>query len=217
MDEIVVGIDGRVLPMPEMQISRLNPFVKTNWWKRGFEVALWNSRLVVLFAVVTSVLAGLDLFFVIGLESFRVLLNLVRSSDLAMGVDQKEAILRESILRMISLIDGYLLGAFMFIFGFGMYELFLADIQEARSSPASGRILHIKSLEDLKTRLGKVILIILIVEVFKDAYDIKAHSALDLLYIAAAIALIGLALYLTHSSAPEKKTGPSEGDGPGGN
>ena len=114
-----------------------------------------------------------------------------------MGVDQKEAILRESILRMISLIDGYLLGAFMFIFGFGMYELFLADFQAARSSPASGRILQIKSLEDLKTRLGKVILIILIVEVFKDAYDIKAHNTLDLLYIAAAIALIGLALYLT--------------------
>ena len=191
--------------------------MKTNWWKRGFETALWKSRLVVLFAVVTSVLAGLDLFFVIGLESFRVLLNLVRSADLAMGVDQREAILRESILRMISLIDGYLLGAFMFIFGFGMYELFLADIQEARSSPASGRILHIKSLEDLKTRLGKVILIILIVEVFKDAYDIKAHSTLDLLYIAAAIALIGLALYLTHSSAPDQKTRPQEGDGSGGN
>ena len=179
-----------------------------------FEAALWNCRWIVLFSVVTSVLAGLDLFFVIGLESFRVLLNLVRSSDLAMGVDQKELILRDSILRMISLIDGYLLGAFMFIFGFGMYELFLADFQAARSSPASGRILQIKSLEDLKTRLGKVILIILIVEVFKDAYDVKAHSTLDLLYVAAAIALIGLALYLTHSSAPAKKTGPQEDDGP---
>jgi hypothetical protein len=86
--------------------------VKTNWWKRGFETALWNSRLVVLVAVVTSVLA---------------------------------------------------------------------------------------------------------VEIFKDAYDIKAHSTLDLLYIAAAIALIGLALYLTHSSGPEKKTGPQEGDAPSDN
>ncbi len=60
-----------------------------------------------------------------------------------------------------------------------------------------------------------MILIILIVEVFKDAYDIKAHSTLDLLYVAAAIALIGLALYLTHGSAPGKKTGPQEGGGPG--
>jgi uncharacterized membrane protein YqhA len=93
----------------------------------------------------------------------------------------------------------------MFIFGFGMYEFFLADLQEARSSTASGRILQIKSLEDLNTRLGRAILIILIVELFKDAYDVKVQSPLDLLYIAAAIALIGLALYLTHSSGSEKE------------
>jgi uncharacterized membrane protein YqhA len=37
----------------------------------------------------------------------------------------------------------------MFIFGFGLYELFLSDLQEARSSQASGRILRIKSLDDL--------------------------------------------------------------------
>jgi uncharacterized membrane protein YqhA len=122
-----------------------------------------------------------------------------------LACDQREGLLRESVLRMISLIDGYLLGAFMFIFGFGLYELFLADLQEARSSLASGRILQIKSLEDLKTRLGRVILIILIVEIFKDAYEVKAHSPLDLLYIAATVALIGLALYLTHSSEPAKE------------
>ena len=94
----------------------------------------------------------------------------------------------------------------MFIFGFGLYELFLADFQEARSSEASGRILRIKSLDDLKTRLGKVILIILIVEIFKDAFQIKADSPLDLLYVAATIALIGLALYLTRGSGAVRKT-----------
>ena len=174
-------------------------------WKRAFENALWNTRWVVLFAVITSVLAGLDLFVVLGLESFRVVVGLAHSANPTIAIDQREALLRQGILRMISLIDGYLLGAFMFIFGFGMYELFLADLQEGRSSPASGRILQIKSLEDLKTRLGRVILIILIVETFKDVYAVKAQSALDLLYIAAAIALIALALYLTRSSEPEKE------------
>jgi uncharacterized membrane protein YqhA len=174
-------------------------------WKKAFENVLWKSRLVVLFAVITSVLAGLDLFVVVGMESFRVLVSLAHSADPMLASDQREGLLRESVLRMISLIDGYLLGAFMFIFGFGLYELFLADLQEARSSLASGRILQIKSLEDLKTRLGRVILIILIVEIFKDAYEVKAHSLLDLLYIAATVALIGLALYLTHSSEPVKE------------
>src|SRR5580704_12202215 len=163
--------------------------------------------MVVLFAVITSVLAGIVLFCVIGIESLRVLLNMLHYADPTIAPDQREVILRQSILREIALIDGYLLGAFMFIFGFGLYELFLADFQEARSSQASGRILRIKSLDDLKT-LGKVILIILVVEIFKDAFEIKAESPLDLLYVAATIALIGLALYLTRGSESEKKAAP---------
>jgi uncharacterized membrane protein YqhA len=177
--------------------------------KSVFEKVLWNSRFVVLFAVITSVLAGVALFCVIGVESLRVLASLVRYADPTLALDQREVILRQGILREIALIDGYLLGAFMFIFGFGLYELFLADFQEARSSEASGRILRIKSLDDLKTRLGKVILIILIVEIFKDAFEIKATSPLDLLYVAATIALVGLALYLTRSSGSERKAEPT--------
>jgi uncharacterized membrane protein YqhA len=180
-----------------------------NWWKKGFEIALWNSRFVVLLAVVTSVLAGVALFCIFGIESLRVLANVFHYLDPTMVLEQREALLRESVLRLISLIDGYLLGAFMFIFDFGLYELFLSDLQEARSSQASGRILRIKSLDDLKTRLAKVILIILIVEIFKDAFAIKAQTPLDLLYVAAAIALIGLSLYLTHGSESEKKTEPA--------
>jgi uncharacterized membrane protein YqhA len=177
--------------------------------KTVFEKVLWNSRFVVLFAVITSTLAGVVLFCVIGVESFRVLASMVQYADPTMALDQRDGILRQSILREIALIDGYLLGAFMFIFGFGLYELFLADFQEARSSEASGRILRIKSLDDLKMRLGKVILIILIVEIFKDAFEIKAHSPLDLLYVAAAIALVGLALYLTRGSGSGKNSEPT--------
>jgi uncharacterized membrane protein YqhA len=177
--------------------------------KSVFEKVLWNSRFVVLFAVITSVLAGVALFCVIGVESLRVLASLVRCADPTLALDQREVVLRQGILREIALIDDYLLGAFMFIFGFGLYELFLADFQEARSSEASGRILRIKLLDDLKTRLGKVILIILIVEIFKDAFEIKATSPLDLLYVAATIALVGLALYLTRGSGSEKKAEPT--------
>jgi len=129
--------------------------------KTVFEKVLWNSRYVVLIAVISSVLAGVVLFCVIGLESLRTLASLSGYANLTMALEERDAILRQGILREIALIDGYLLGAFMFI--------------------------------------------ILIVEIFKDAFDIKAHSPLDLLYVAAAIALIGLALYLTRGSELEKK------------
>jgi uncharacterized membrane protein YqhA len=99
-------------------------------------------------------------------------------------------------------------------FGFGLYELFLTDLGEARLSRTSGRILRIKSLDDLKARLAKVILIILIVETFKDAFELKAQSPLELLYLGATIALIGLALYLTHGSESEKNLEPSAGQEP---
>jgi uncharacterized membrane protein YqhA len=180
-----------------------------NRWKRGFEITVWNSRLIVVFAVIPSIAVGVVLFCINAIESLRVLPDLLRSIDLTMAADQREKLLKQSLLREISAIDGYLLGAFMLIFAFGLYELFLADLEAARSSRTSGRILQIRSLDDLKTRLAKVILIILIVETFKDAFGVKAETALELLYVGATIALIGLALYLTHGSEPEKNPAPA--------
>ena len=178
--------------------------------RKWFESALWSSRLVVLLAVITAVLAGVALFLVIGLQTLGVLANVFHCIDPTMAAEQRETIMHDNILRLITMIDGYLLGAFMLIFGFGLYELFLAQIQEAKASRMSARILHVESLDDLKSRLGKVILIILIVEIFKDGFQIKAQSPLDVLYVAAGIALIGLALYLTHSSGSEKKKAESD-------
>jgi Uncharacterized protein family, UPF0114 len=118
-------------------------------------------------------------------------------------------------------IDGFLLGAFMLIFGFGIYELFLADLQAARSSEASGRILRINSLDDLKTRLAKVILIILIVETFKDAFGVKAQTPLDLLVSVPPTPSGGGAQFLVKwvdetakRSWPSSKTDPPIGDRP---
>jgi uncharacterized membrane protein YqhA len=62
--------------------------------------------------------------------------------------------------------------------------------------PAPTGVLVIKSLDDLKERLGKVILLIMIVEVFKDAVKNSLNQPLDPLYIGASIGFIALGLYL---------------------
>jgi uncharacterized membrane protein YqhA len=173
--------------------------------RRGFEALLWNSRLVALLAVVSSILASLVLFCIVTLETVRALVDVfvyILSGSAALG---KEGTLAESISRFITLIDGYLLGAFLLIFGFGFYELFVADLQPARESSGSNRVLVVKSLDDLKERLGKVILLIMIVEVFKDAVKIRLSQPLDLLYIGASVAFIALGLYLTHTSHAVEK------------
>jgi uncharacterized membrane protein YqhA len=173
--------------------------------RRRFEALLWNSRLIALLAVVSSVLTGLALFCLVTLESFRTLSLLLVSVFAGMPSPGKEGALAESISRFITLIDGYLLGAFMLIFGFGFYELFVADLQPGRESSGSNRVLVINSLDDLKERLGKVILLIMIVEVFKDAVKINLNQPLDLLYVGASIAFIALGLYLTHATESKSK------------
>jgi uncharacterized membrane protein YqhA len=125
-----------------------------------------------------------------------------------MTSDVKQALLAENLTRFIAVIDGYLLGAFMLIFGFGLYELFVSDLEPAREITSSGRLLVIKSLDDLKERLGKVILLIMIVELFKDAVKLKSNEPVDLLHVGASIALIALGLYLTHAPESEKKHRP---------
>ena len=63
----------------------------------------------------------------------------------------------------------------------------------------SGAVWVVNSLDDLKARLGKVVIIILIVEFFEQTMGMDIATLLDALYTAGAIALIGLALYLSHA------------------
>jgi uncharacterized membrane protein YqhA len=111
------------------------------------------------------------------------------------------------VTHIVEVVDGYLLATVMLIFALGMYELFVSDIDEAHGSRASSKILVIETLDDLKTRLAKVILMIMIVSLFEHAVKMDIHTVLDLLYLGGAIALIGLALYLTHVS--ESQQGPA--------
>jgi uncharacterized membrane protein YqhA len=78
--------------------------------------------------------------------------------------------------------------------------LFISDIGQAHGSKSSSKILVISNLDDLKSRLAKVILMILIVTLFEEALNMKLNTPLDLVYLGASIALIALALYLTHAS-----------------
>ena len=115
---------------------------------------------------------------------------------------------------MVEVVDGYLLATFMLIFSLGLYELFVSDIDEAHGSRASSKILVINSLDDLKQRLAKVILMILIVTLFEKALQIQMNSPLDLLYLGGGIALIGVALYFTHASESHGKENEEHNEKP---
>ena len=93
-----------------------------------------------------------------------------------------------------------LLATVLLIFSLGLYELFISKIDKAEHSATSSNVLLITSLDDLKSRLAKVILMILIVKFFEHAISMVFETPLDLLYLAGGISLLGLALYLSHAA-----------------
>lgn len=167
--------------------------------EKVFEMLLWNSRFVVIIAVVVSLITSFAMFYMASVDAFYLVSHLgdYLSPDL-IGEARKD-FRAESVTHVVEVIDGYLLATVLLIFSLGLYELFISKIEQAEESEASSSVLAIHSLDDLKTRLGRVIIMILIVNFFEHAISMDFHGAIELLALSGGIALIGVTLYLTHA------------------
>ncbi|ARU31871.1 hypothetical protein CAP31_09415 [Sulfuriferula sp. AH1] len=170
-----------------------------------FEGALWRSRYMVVFAVLASMAAALVVMYMATVDVVYLVQHVLHYADSSLAGEARKALHDETITHVVEVVDGYLLATFMLIFSLGLYELFVSDIDEAHGSRASSKILVINNLDDLKQRLAKVVLMILIVNLFEKALKIPMNEPLDLLYLGGAIALIGVALYFTHASESHGK------------
>jgi uncharacterized membrane protein YqhA len=170
------------------------------WIEKLFESLLWNSRFVVIVAVVASMLSAFALFFLATVDVVKLVSQVFAYADSSLTELARKSLHDQTITHVVEVVDGYLLALVMVIFSLGMYELFISDIDEARASHTSSRILVIEDLDDLKNRLAKVILMILIVKLFEWALKLPLQTPLDLVYLATSIALVGLALFLTHAA-----------------
>ena len=173
-----------------------------------FEGSLWNSRFVILSAVVGSLLAGFAIFYMATVDVVYLVIHTLNYADPAMASDVRKALHDSTVTHIVEVVDGYLLATVMLIFSLGLYELFISDIDQAHGNKASSKILVISSLDDLKSRLAKVIIMILIVTLFEQALNMRLTAPIDLLYLGGSIALIALALYLTHGA----EQGANKGD-----
>lgn len=179
-----------------------------------FEGALWNSRFVILTAVIGSLLAGFAIFYMATVDVVILFQHALHYADSSMAAEARKALHDSTVSHIVEVVDGYLLATVMLIFSLGLYELFISDIDQAHGSKASSKILVINNLDDLKSRLAKVILMIMIVTLFEEALNMHIASPIDLVYFGAAIALISLALYLTHAADGGHAAGEEEGDEP---
>ena len=184
--------------------------------ERAFERGLWGSRFIVVVAVVASMAAAIAVFWITTVDVWYAVAHVLHYADPSLPAGIRKSLHDDTVTHIVEMVDGYLLATVMLIFALGMYELFISDIDAARRSRSSSRILVIENLDDLKSRLAKVILMILIVSLFEHAVKMKIETTLDLLAFGGAIALVGLALYLSdvaerHGKSP--KADPNSGAG----
>lgn len=178
-----------------------------------FEGTLWNSRFVIIAAVVGSLLAGFAIFYMATVDVVYLFQHALHYADSGLTEEARKALHDSTVSHIVEVVDGYLLATVMLIFSLGLYELFISDIDQAHGSKASSKILVISSLDDLKSRLAKVILMILIVTLFEEAINMKLTTPLDLVYLGGSIALIALALYFSHAAESDherKENSPDE-------
>ncbi len=180
--------------------------------EKFFEGALWNSRFIILSAVIGSLLAGVAIFYMATVDVVNLTTHILHYADPSLTVEARKALHDATISHIVEVVDGYLLATVMLIFSLGIYELFISDIDQAHGSKASSKILVISSLDDLKSRLAKVILMIMIVTLFEEAINMHIAQPIDLIYMGGAIALIALALYWTHASEGKHEHGSDASD-----
>ncbi len=163
--------------------------------ERSFEGLLWSTRFFVLLAVIFSMIGGIALFIVASVDVWHVA-TMVFSNYFghAGHITQFH---EKIVTELIGAVDLYLIAIVLFIFGFGLYELFISKIDVAEKSAAS-KILEIHSLDELKDKLAKVIIMVLIVGFFKRAMNTDYETAKEMLYLAFGILSLALAFYFMH-------------------
>ncbi|MEW5837982.1 MAG: YqhA family protein [Pseudomonadota bacterium] len=165
-----------------------------------FEKGLWDTRLVVILAVVVSALLSLAMFYVAAVDAFYTIVHLMHYADPSLSTEAKLDLRNSTVTHVVEVVDGFLLATILLIFSFGLYELFISKIDVAHEGEGASNVLIINNLDDLKNRLAKVIMLILIVKFFEYGINMKFTSPMDLLAFATGIALIGLALFLSHKA-----------------
>ena len=132
-----------------------------------------GTRYIVLFSVVSSVIASIILFIV---GSYEIFLIYIQIDNLLNSKNYHE----ELLVGIIAGVDLYLISVVLMIFGFGIYELFISKIDIARNNNDI-TILEIENLDELKQKIIKVIVMVLIVNFFERILKMPYDTPMDLL------------------------------------
>lgn len=166
--------------------------------ERVFERALWESRLIMLVAVVFCALMSVGAFFIAAVDAVYLFKYIVSYADLSLAPEAKDAIRSQAVTLIVKTVDGFLIAAILIIFALGLYELFVNRLDAARKSEVARKLLQTRNLDDLKHRIAGLLLLVLVIEFFQQALRLNFQTPLDLLYLALGVLLISAAFYLSN-------------------
>ncbi len=162
--------------------------------ERIFESTLWNSRFFVILPVVFALFGAIILFSIASGDIWNIT---IKTIDVYINHAHPKHFHEEVVSAIIGAVDLYLIAIVMLIFSFGIYELFISKI-DAADDMQSSKILQINSLDDLKDKLAKVIVMVLVVSFFQKVLFTSYKTPLEMLFFAASIVLLSVGLYFLH-------------------
>jgi len=156
-----------------------------------FEKGLWGTRFVTILSVIFGIIGAIILFVIASADIFHVLTLTYKYFFSSYHPEHFHA---DVVSEIIGAIDLYLIGIVLFIFSFGVYELFISEIDIAKNGREL-KILHIENLDQLKDKIAKVIVMVLVVNFFQRVLHTSYEGALEMLYFAGAIMALAIGLY----------------------
>jgi uncharacterized membrane protein YqhA len=169
--------------------KNIKPKEEIGMVERVFEGAIWNSRFIVILAVIFGLLGAIILFIV---ASYDIASIASYAYHGLFAHPHPENFHENIVASIIGAVDLYLIAVVMFIFAFGLYELFISHIDEA---VGHNQILAIHSLDQLKDKIAKVIVMVLVVNFFQKVLHMHFTTPLEMLYFALSITALAVGLY----------------------
>ena len=156
--------------------------------KTLFEKFLLCSKFLTLLPVLFCIAAGAAIFVMASYEIGSALYKIV---EFFLAPQSERVFYVDILSEIITAIDLYLVAIVLLIFVFGIYELFIDEFVDLNL-----QVLKIASLDELKHKLGSVIIMVLVVDFFKRILHTDFTTPLDMLLLAGAIFAVCLALYI---------------------
>ena len=192
--------DTEIKLLEELRLRSMNfpaILVTKNKIELFVEKWLYRTKYLAAIAVIGSLVSALALF---------IKSSIVVYEGLVLFFSDTEGKIQDLTQIFVESIDAYLFALVLIIFGIGVYELFISKVDPTEQNLASRPSwLRVHNIDSLKSSLGSVILMVLIVSVFEYSLKAEFNTAQDILYLAIGVVLVALSLYLTHLSHKTEK------------